>query len=302
MRRSLPPFPALRAFEAAARLGSFRAAAEELCVTPSAISHQVRKLEEHLGCDLYDRSPCGPVLNQRGEAYLGRLTPLLDEIEVQTGKLFPARTPETIAIRGTPGFIGRWLIPRLDRLRERTGLEVRLSTGLPPTDFSAGNVDVIFHWGAEPVDGVVIEPFLATPKVAVASPEYLAKVGRPESPAELLGHKLLRDEVMDCWEEWLDRAGVAAPAGMTGQAFAHCELALIAAERAQGVALAYAALVQEDLATGRLVQLFPDRTDDKLIYSIAYPHSARRNRKILALRDWVMEEAHGSSPPFALAG
>ncbi|MEM7177379.1 MAG: LysR substrate-binding domain-containing protein [Pseudomonadota bacterium] len=302
MRRSLPPFPALRAFEAAARLGSFRAAGEELCVTPSAISHQVRKLEAHLGNQLYTRAPTGPVLNALGVAYLAHLTPLLDAIEAGTGALFPRRAQETLSVRGTAGFISRWLIPRLDRMHAATGLDVRLSTGMPPTDFSSGNVDVIIHWGAEPVEGVVIEPFLATPKIAVAAPDYLTRAGRPATPADLLaGHALLRDDQQDCWQEWLARAGVALPSAPTGQVFAHCELALIAAERAQGIALAYAALVEDDLACGRLIRLFPDRTDEKLIYSFAYPHHARKNAKILALRDWIMQEVASPAKDPALA-
>ena len=298
MRRHLPPFPALRAFEAAARLGSFRAAADELCVTPSAISHQVRKLEEHLVTSLYDRDRYGPVLNDQGQAYLDRISPIMDELEACTTDLFASEddAEDVLSIQATPSFLSRWLIPRLSSLRQATGLELRLTAGLPPTDFSSGDVDAIIHWGAEPVDGAVIVPFLQTPKVVVASPDLLIRLGRPEAPADLVRFPLLRDEVDDCWPEWLAGAGVidVDPNEHAFPAFAHCELALTAAERGQGIALAYEALVPDDLADGRLVQLFAHKTTDKLIYSLAYPDSSRRNHRIRAFQNWLIKETEFS--------
>ena len=291
MRRNLPPFPALRAFEAAARLGSFRGAAEELCVTPSAISHQIRKLEEHLGQSLYDRDGHVPVLNGTGRTYLQRITPIMDELEARTADLFDRPEDSTLSVRATPSILARWLIPRIRSLRAATGLEYRFAAGMPPTDFSDGMADVIIHWGTEPVPGVVIEPFLATPKIVVAAPALLERAGRPARPDDLADFTLLRDEVDDCWAEWLSGAGATAVDPTRGPAFAHCELALTAAEHGQGIALAYEALVADDLAAGRLIRLFPHRTNDKLIYSLAYPEAARRNRRIRLFRDWIMAEA-----------
>ena len=289
MPRKLPPFPALRAFEAAARLGSFRGAADELCVTPSAVSHQIRKLEEYLNLQLFDRSPLGPRLNDRGKGYLDRLSPLFDEMEAGTADLVGAPAADRLSIRGTPGFIARWLIPRLESLYAATGLEVRLSSGLPPTDFSSGDVDVIIHWGSDPVANVVIEPFLSTPKIIVASPGYLRQHGQPSSLHDLAGHSLLCDEVCDLWGEWLAGAGCSGVVA-AGPVFAHCELALAAVERDQGIALAYQALVEDDIASGRLVRLFPHKTQEKMIYSIAYPVNRRHDTGIRAFRDWVFSE------------
>lgn len=295
MRRKLPPFPALRAFEAAARLGSFRAAAEELCVTPSAISHQVRKLEVFLGHALYDRDGHVTLLNAAGQAYLDRVTPIMDDLEARTADLFGRGTDTILSVRATPSFLARWLIPRMTSLCAETGLDLRLSAGLPPTDFSSGDVDVIIHWGAEPVTGVVVEPFLATPKIAVAAPTLLSRMGRPATPHDLAGYTLLRDEEADCWAEWLAGAGATGVDPSRGPVFAHCELALTAAERGQGVALAYEALVIDDLAEGRLVRLFPHRTREKLIYSVAYPEAVRRNRHVRAFRDWLVGQTRASS-------
>jgi len=301
MPRRLPPFPAVRAFEAAARLGSFRAAGDELAVTPSAISHQIRKLEEHLATRLFDRDADGPVLNTAGRAYLERLTPVLDELEFHTKELFERDVAETLSVRGTPCFIARWLIPRLPRLRAYTGLDVRLSAALPPTDFSPGDVDVIIHWGGDPVDGVVVEPFLSTPKIAVASPSFLRRHGPILDPLDLGKFPLLRDEVGCRWKDWLAEAGVADRVSADGQSFPHCEMVLTAVERDQGIGLAYAALVEADLAERRLVQLFDYRTEEILIYSVAYPVERRRQRSICAFRDWIMSEVTPSSAAMSCA-
>jgi LysR family transcriptional regulator, glycine cleavage system transcriptional activator len=290
MRRKLPPFPALRAFEAAARLGSFRAAGDELCVTASAISHQIRNLEEYVGEPLFIRTPLGPNLNANGRSYQQKLTTLLDQLESETLNLFPAETPDTISVKGTPGFLARWLIPRLSGLKTATGLDVRLTSGLPPTDFSSGEFQIIIHWGDQPVSGAVVEPFLSTPKIAVAAPEYLRQVGSIKTVDTLADCCLLRDEVGDLWHEWLKIAGASEHVTPDGPILAHCELVLTAAEKAQGIALAYAALVQQELMSGQLQQVLPYQTDDKLIYSVSYPNDQRRNPQVRAFRDWVFSE------------
>jgi LysR family glycine cleavage system transcriptional activator len=300
MRRRLPPFPALRAFEAAARLGSFRAAGEELCVTSSAISHQIRKLEENLGKRLFERGAHGPEINPTGLEYLHRVTPILDNLEAQTDELFSTRSSDSIAVKGTPGFISRWLVPRLDRLLAATGLEVRLTTGLPPTDFSTGDVDVIIQWEDDPVDGVVVEPFLSSPKIAVAAPEYVQRFESLKNPADLSQCCLMREEFGDCWDEWLDICGVSNTVSATGPTLGHCELLLTAAERTQGVALAYAALVEFDILSGRLIRLFPQQTKDKLIFSVTYLENRRHNRKIRAFRDWIISEVQNTAETYAL--
>jgi len=300
MRRNLPPFPALRAFEAAARLGSFRAAGEELCVTPSAISHQIKKLEESLGSQVFERGAYGPVLSQTGREYLSRVTPILDNLEAQTDDLFSTGSSESISLKGTPGFISRWLVPRLNRLRMATGLEVRLTSEVPPTDFCNGNIDVIIQWEGDPVDGVVVEPFLTSPKIAVAAPHYIRQFECLSQPSDLSQCCLMREEFGDCWDEWLGICGLSNSIKATGPVFGHCELLLTAAERGQGVALAYAALVEHDIAAGRLIKLFPQQTEDKLIFSVSYLEDRRHNRKIQAFRNWIVAEVQNTAQEFAL--
>jgi LysR family glycine cleavage system transcriptional activator len=295
MHRRLPPFRAIHAFEAAARHLSFTVAADELCVTPSAVSHQVRALEEHLGVALFERHPTGVVLTAAGALYREDLTALLDGLDACTRRARDTDPDGPLAIRATPGFATRWLIPRLARFKTaHPGIDVRVSTGLPPTDFSHGDLDVFVHWGDEPVPGVEIEPFLTAAKIAVASPALMVRDGSIRQPADVLRHTLIRDEIGDEWPEWFARARIPGPVPPGGPRFAHCDLVLNAAEGGLGVALVYDALAAASLAAGTLVPLFEIRTDPVLIYSLAWRRSRSGNPRIRAFRRWIRAEARTS--------
>lgn len=290
MNRALPPIAATRAFEAAARHLSFTKAASELCVSQSAISHQVRQLEDFLGCRLFRRDPRGLSLTPEGASYRAEVAGLFDALEESTARL--RRTAEApLAVRSTPAFAARWLIPRMRRFTEATGIELRLHTGLPPTDFAGGLFDVVIHWGDAPVPGVVVEPFMSTPKIAVCSAGLLQGRERPRVPDDLAGFTLLHDEVGDCWAEWLRGAGSTRVDPDKGPSFAHCDLVLDAVEHDQGVALAYAALVERELASGRFVRLFEHETVPKTIYSVAYEAHRQRSGRIRRFRDWIFAES-----------
>ena len=293
--RRLPPFSAMRAFEAAARHLSFTDAAKELGISQSAISHQVRQLEEFLDTSLFVRRPRRLELTRAGGFYLESLSGLMDGLEEATRSVSD-EAGGALRVRATPTFAARWLTPRMDRFTARHGVSLIISTGLPPTDFSRGEHDVEIHWGAAPVEGVVVEPFMSTPKIAVCAPEKAERLRRT-GPAGLKEETLLRDETDDCWEEWLASAGIEGVDHTKGPAFAYCDLAITAAERGQGVALSYKALVEDDLAAGRIEQVFPQQTQDKVIYSVAYPKSRRFSRKIVDFRDWVFEEMAAEESP-----
>ena len=286
--RKLPPFSALKAFEAAARNLSFTAAGKELGISQSAVSHQVRQLEERFDTGLFVRTPRSLSLTPAGEGLLAELSEVLDRLEDVASDM-TAEAVESLKVKATPTFAARWLLPRLEKFKEDCGLSLVVSTGLPPTDFARGDHDVEIHWGAEPVEGVVVEPFMATPKICVCAPE-VAKRLRQKGLTGLNDEVLLRDETDDCWEEWLRDAAAPPVDFISGPAFAYCDLAISAAERGQGVALSYRALIERDLTDQRLVQVFPHETKAKVIYSVAYPRSRRHSRKIIAFRDWVFAE------------
>ena len=194
--------------------------------------------------------------------------------------------------------MARWLTPRLDRFRQvAPGVELELTTGLPPPDFSGRDVDVFVHWGEAPVPGVRIDPFLSSARFPVARPDLRRRAGPFRRPADLARVTLLHDMVGDAWHAWLERQGAAGFAHEKGPRFEHCELTLGAAERGQGVALAYGALIERELADGTLVRLFDAATDPVLIYSLACLEGRAQVPKIAAFRDWIMTEVETVTPP-----
>lgn len=303
MRRRLPQLSAIQGFEAAARHSSFKRAADELNLTQSAVSHQVKALEDFLGVALFERSGNRLQLTRKGLDYLAEVSAGLERLAGATDRLSGDGRSETLAVRGTPAFMARWLTPRLDRFcRRAPGIELLLTTGLPPTDFSGRDVDVIVHWGEAPVPGVRIDPFLTSTRFPVASPELVRRAGPFRRPTDLARVPLLHDMVGDAWQAWLERQGAAGFAHEKGPRFEHCELTLGAAERGQGVALAYGALIEEELENGTLVRLFDAATEPVLIYSLACLEGRAAVPKIEAFRAWIMDEVaarESVQPPYA---
>ena len=298
MRRRLPHLSAILGFEAAARHSSFKRAADELDLTQSAVSHQVKSLEDFLGVALFERAGNRLALTRAGRDYLVDVTAGLGRLEAATDRLCRDGRAAVLAVRGTPAFMARWLTPRLDRFRQvAPGIELELTTGLPPTDFTSREVDVIVHWGEAPVPGVRVDPFLTSIRFPVASPELVRRAGPFRRPADLAGVTLLHDMVGDAWQAWLERQGAAGFAHQKGPRFEHCELTLGAAERGQGVALAYGALIERELAAGTLVRLFQAATEPVLIYSLACLERRAEEPKIRAFGTWIMGEVTTMASP-----
>jgi LysR family glycine cleavage system transcriptional activator len=298
MGRQLPPFAAIRAFEAAARCGSFTEASHELNVTQSAISHQVKRLEEYLKIPLFERAPQGLILTRAGQDYLGELTGILDQLAASTQQLCKQDRQDLLRIRATPAFITRWLLPRMHGFQSAfPDLDYEITIGFPPTDFSQDDVDVYIHWGTNPVAGARVEPFFRTTRSPVASGEFLRTAPEIKGPADLLGVTLLHDKIQDGWTQWFQSRGVLPPRRQRGPQFAHCELALQAAEAHQGVALPYLTLIQAELQSGRLVRLFGDETPPEIIYSLAYQERDAGKRKIEVFRDWLFREVQSPHSP-----
>lgn len=288
MGRKLPPFAAIRAFEAAARNGSFKEAAEELCLSPSAISHQIRALEAYLDTALFERHANGVGLTLTGRDYAGKLTGLLDAFDETTRSVRGPR-PERFRVLCTPGFAARWLVPRLGRLSFGDRVALRISVGAPSTDFARNDSDVVIQWSDDPMPGVVTERLMRSHRYPVISPG-LRDAADVREPADLLRLTLMYDETDDAWAEWFAAAGLGQSALPPGPAYPNCELATTAAEQGQGVSLAYDAMVRSTLASGRLVRLFETVTMPIVVYSLAYPEARAADPMIRAFREWIMAE------------
>ena len=300
MHRELPPFPAVRAFEAAARRLSFRRAAEELHVSDSAISHQVRRLEEFLEVRLFVRDPGGVSLTAAGRDYLAAMSGILDRLAEATAATRGAATPARVRLRTTPAFAARWLLPRLGALQaQHPAVALEITTSVEAVDFRAEPVDLIVQYGVEQGEGVCVAPLMRSARSPVCAPSLLRDGPPLRSPADLARHVLLRDMVGDGWEAWCRRAGVPGPAP-GGPSFEHCELSLRAAEQGQGVALGYLALLGRELADGSLVQPFALSTEPVVIYSTVVAAGGSERPDVRDLRLWlearVNEERHADLP------
>ena len=288
MGRRLPPFSAIRAFEAAARHGSYKNAAEELCLSPSAISHQIKALETYLDTALFERSGVGVELTLTGRSYAGKLSGLLDSLDDTTRSVKEAGH-KPFRIECTPGFAARWLVPRLNRLKFGDRVRLRVSSGAPSTDFASNDADVVIQWADDFVPGVRTEPLMQSTRFPVISPDLLRRE-KLAAPSDLLRMTLMHDEVLDGWAEWFAAAGLDVPEMPLGPVFPNCELATTAAEQSQGVSLAYSAVVGGTLATGRLVRLFDAITMPIVIYSVAYSERHADDPMIREFCDWIFGE------------
>lgn len=303
MNRNLPPFSSIRAFEAAARHLSFKDAAEELHVSDSAISHQIRNLEDFLHAPLFMRKPHGVALTRRGEEYLSQLTIVLDRLDASTEQARGSGLSGPLKVQTTPAFAARWLVPRIRAFNQRyPDIELHITTSLAPPNFSCGDIDVVVQYGVQPVSGLTVEPFLHSARSPVASPELLRQGMPLREPADLRHYTLLRDMVTDDWPTWFERAS-ATPVNLpNGPRFEHCNLTLGAAEQGQGVALGFLALAETALAAGTLVRLFDAQTLPKVIYSIVFPTEWKTYGKVAAFRDWLLDQVEGPSAGAPVSG
>lgn len=257
MVRKLPPLNALRAFEAAARLGSISLAADELCVTHGAVSRHVQQLEHWLGLALFERLNRRIVLTDAGRRYQAEIGNAFDQIAQATAQQLQLRQHRVVRVNAPATFSLRWLVPRLSSFQlQHPGIEVRLSTSNVPVDRLGQAFDLIIRGGPQQLDGYQAEEFLAESRLPVCSPRLLA--GRPLTRPEQLAHFTLLHAATypGMWPEWLAQAGLAATGPWKSLTLEHFYLTLQGALDGLGIAMGPTALVADDVAEGRLVHPF----------------------------------------------
>jgi len=288
MGRKLPPFAAVRAFEATARHMSVKDAADELCLTPSAVSHQIKALEGYLDTQLFERAGNRIALTLTGKGYAGKLSHLLDSLLNETEAVRAG--PRILRVLSTPGFAARWLVPRLPRLDFAQDIRLRVSNGAPSLDFATNEADVVIQWADRPTPGLLVQPLMASVRYPVISPALKTREG-VNRPEDLLRLSLFYDETDDAWPEWFAAAGLAGVTMPAGPTYPNCELSTTMVEQGQGVSLAYDAVVRGTLASGRLERLFDIVTLPMAIYSVACPEARADEPRIAAFRAWLRAEA-----------
>ncbi|WP_175016134.1 transcriptional regulator GcvA [Burkholderia lata] len=288
MARRLPPLNSLRAFEAAARLGSFTLAADELCVTHGAISRHVQQLEAWLGQPLFERHNRRVELTDSGRAYLAEVGASFDRIALATARHFGHAQQRVLRVSAPATFSLRWLVPKLSSFQvAHPAIEVRLSTSNEPIDKLRDKVDLIVRGGPQAIDGYVPEEFLSEVRLPVCAPKLLE--GRPlHTPADLAGFTLLHAATYPgMWPEWLAAAGQPNLVPRHSLTLEHFYLTLQGALDGLGVAMGPIALVADDIAEGRLVQPFSEPALPPWRY-FTYVASARANDEaVRAFKDWL---------------
>ncbi|AAK91013.2 MULTISPECIES: LysR substrate-binding domain-containing protein [Rhizobium/Agrobacterium group] len=286
-RSRLPPLSALRAFEAAARRASFKAAAEELSVTPTAISHQIKQLEAHMGLRVLDRSPRAVTLTPQGKTLYEATASGFGEIERAVTRLLADTTPTTVTLSSTTAFLSHWLVPRMDTLRQAVPMiDLRLHTSNSVEDLRAGGVETAIRYGRGPFPGVV-STYLCRD---VMTPVCSARLGL--SHLDDLRRAILihidgrnRPSPEPDWLRWCAQAGVADVDTSVGPRFPDSMLAVQAAIAGQGVVIASRVLVADALAAGLLIAPFSgELAGDAYHFACAIGLETRAD--IVALREW----------------
>ena len=291
------PLSALRTFEAAARTGSFRAAAADLALTPSAVSHAIRGLEASLGAALFLREGRAIRLTPEGETLLRHVERGFGELRLGVASI-SARGPQLLRLHSAPSFAAQWLVPRLRRLlQESGGLEVRIAAGTDYTRFVGDEFDADIVYGVPPptfygrqtYQGLVMLP-LGTETISPMCAPALAPAIR--SAAALLDHPLIESAVKKVrWTAWFAANGMIAP-DPRGPRFDRSFLSLRAAMDGLGVALESTRLAERELAEGSLVRPLEGICQD-VIYTahwLVFPRARRYARGVVIFAEWMARE------------
>ena len=287
----LPPLAAVRAFEAAARLGSFTRAAEELGMTQAAISYQIKLLEERVGTPLFVRQPRQVELTDTGRRLSLAVTEAFDALRAAFASVHEA-TSSVLTISAVHAFASNWLAPRLGSFQlAHPGLAVRLSVANRFVDFAREEVDAGLRTGRGPWPGLAMHRLFPIRFAPMGSPELLARAGPLREPRDLLALPLLSPDD-SWWADWFRLAGVEAPDPSTrgGLRLDMQQMDGAAALAGQGIAVLTPELWTAELRAGRLVQPFDLLADAGSSYWLVYPASRRHAPKIRAFREWLLDE------------
>jgi len=283
----LPPLHALPAFEAAARLGSFQAAAEALHLTPSAISHRIRQLEAHLGQDLFERRHRAIVLTAAGRRYLAVVRDTLLRLD-EASAVLRAPKRERLRISAAPALGSKWLVSRVATYQEaHPAVEFSLATATGLGPLLTGEADIGLRYGEEEWPGLLAWKLFEERVFPVCSPTLAEDL---KSPEDLDGKRLLRHPLLS-WQRWFAAAGLNRPEPAAGPCYEDALLMLEGTVVGHGIALMAASLAAPYVADGRLARPFAVDCPDRSFYVVAPPAIQERPAAMAFIR-WLVRGAH----------
>jgi LysR family glycine cleavage system transcriptional activator len=300
MPRNLPPLNSIRAFEATARHLSFSKAADELAVTPAALSHQVRALEERLGLQLFHRRARGIELTESARLIYPGIHAAFETMKGALQRLDRAKLDNILVVSATPGFTVKWLVPRLQRfLDAHPEIDARISASLGLANFGADGVDVAIRYvvGTLPPPEFHVEKLMEDTVLPLCSPRLRDGPAPLRRPEDLARHTLIHVELPPPfpsppgWVDWLARVGVDSVDASRGLRFNASDHAIDAAVEGAGVVLGHRTIALNDLQAGRLVVPFgPELPAGGRGYHLVCRHGDENRPKIRAFRDWLFAE------------
>ena len=302
-----PPLNALRAFEAAARHLSFKKAAKELFVTPGAVSHQVKLLEDHLGVALFRRLTRALELTPEAHAMLPKVREGLESLHAAVDQVRAREASAALTVMAPPGFATRWLVPRLAGFTSTfPDVELHVASRSDMVDAGDDDIEVPGHEGAPFVmvrfgrgnyPGLKVDEVFSARYVPVCSPRLLKGEHPLRKPADLRFHTLLHDDTVveegarPSWSDWLEKVGVEDVDASRGPHFSDASLALDAAIEGMGVTLAMKPLVRPDIESGRLAMPFDITAPTSYSYYLLTPENDVSKESVSAFREWILSEA-----------
>ena len=283
----LPSLPALRAFDAAARLGSFRAAAEALFVSATAVSHHVRGLEDQLGVRLFDRTGRTVVLTEEGQR-LSRATSQAFGILEDATASFRHQPRRAVRVAAGPIFTGRWLMPRIsDFWESHPKIELEFVPTFRPDEVPDNAADIVIRWGRlldKP--GIAIKLLELRP-VAVASPAFEQKYGPFRQPSDLLTVPILHQRNHWGWLDWFSAQGIKVKDSLRGPLFEDANILLRGAAEGQGAILGWLPLINQDLKEGRVIRLFDENMTPTHGYFVEARGGSQARSEALTVVKWL---------------
>lgn len=291
------PLNSLRAFEVAARLLSFSKAADELNVTPAAISHQVKKLEDYLGVSLFRRLPRGILLSEAGQILWQDLQEVFARLDKVMDKAQSAGALGPLTISVAPVFASKWLVPRLDTFNKTyPDIDVRLMSSVSLVDFQAEGFDAAIRFGKGEYRGLCADLLFDESVTPMCSPHLLAGETACKTPEDILSFTLLHNDSLQQspgapdWGDWMAAAGVKDGNHKRGLRFGQPDHALQAAVDGAGFVLGWRRMAANDLATGRLVAPFDLTLPLGNAFYLVYPQAFAERQTIRSFKKWLLAE------------
>lgn len=288
---SSPSLNALATFEAAARHQSYTLAAAELHITHSAVSQQMRMLENALGVSLFERQGRQMLPSKDGALLLQRIQPALKQIQRALAELGREQAAPAIKVSTLPSFANYWLVPRLSKFQKlQPGVAVRIHASQEISDLERSSTDIAIRYGLGKWDGCDAEKFLEDRIFPVCSPHF--NKGRlPNNMNNLKRYRLLCDDCPLEWNTWTKLAGIDSASFKHETYFSDSNLMLAAAIAGQGIAIGRSSLVSADIAAGRLVRLFDVIAPSDYAYYMVTASRSKKSATVLAFEQWLRREA-----------